>query len=96
MVFLEGMRSWSEIDLIRKRTECVVIAFLTPRRIRFKRVLSRGRSDDSPEAFDERDWREIAYGTSVPIALADAYVLNTGTLDKALAALDRIVQSRPV
>jgi len=62
----------------------VVIAFLAPRAIRRERIISRGRSDDSAEAFNERDQREIAYGTAVPIALADEYILNTGTMEDAL------------
>ncbi|MBI4634412.1 MAG: AAA family ATPase [Deltaproteobacteria bacterium] len=91
-VFLEGMRSWPEIDLIRKEAECVVVAFLSPRQVRRMRVISRGRSDDSPDAFDGRDLREIAYGVGGPVAMADAYVLNTGSLDDSLHALDGIVQ----
>ena len=93
MVFLEGMRSWSEIELIRQEADCTVIAFLAPRQIRRIRVLSRGRSDDAPDAFEERDAREIAYGTATPIALADAYILNTGTMEDALGAFDGIVRA---
>lgn len=92
VVFLEGMRSWPEIELIRKGADCTVIAFLAPRATRKSRVLSRGRSDDAPQAFDARDEREIAYGTAVPIALADEYVLNTATMEEAVEALDTIVR----
>jgi len=92
MVFLEGMRSWPEIEMIRQGADCTVIAFLAPRQTRRSRLLSRGRSDDAPDAFEERDAREIAYGTATPIALADAYILNTGTMKEALEAFDRIVQ----
>ncbi len=91
-VFLEGMRSWPEIELIREKAQCVVAAFLAPRGTRKQRIVSRGRADDSPDAFDERDKREIAYGTASPIALADEYILNTGSLDDALDALDAIVK----
>lgn len=93
MVFLEGMRSWPEIELIRKEADCTVIAFLAPRQIRRSRVLSRGRPDDAPDAFEERDAREIAYGAATPIALADAYILNTGTMEEALEAFDGIVRA---
>ena len=92
MVFLEGMRSWPEIDLIRQEAESIVVAFLAPKEVRLKRILSRGRSDDLPEYFQERDLREISYGTAVPIALADEYILNTGSLEDALQALDQIVK----
>ena len=39
-----------------------------------------------------RDRREVEYGTAVPVALADAYILNTGTIEDALGDLDRIVR----
>jgi dephospho-CoA kinase len=93
IVFLEGMRSWPEVELIRKQTICSVIAFLAPRELRHQRIGSRGRSDDSASAFEERDAREIAYGAAIPIARADAYILNTATIDDAMADLDKIVKS---
>jgi len=96
VVFMEGIRSRQEIDLIGAQAETVVVAFLAPRDLRRQRVLSRGRSDDSAAAFDGRDRREIDYGLAIPIALADEYVLNTGTLEEALAAFGRIVERHTV
>jgi len=96
VAFMEGIRSRQEVDLIGAQAETVVIAFLAPRPLRRARVLSRGRSDDSAAAFDGRDRREIDYGVAVPIALADEYVLNTGTLDEALSAFGRIVESHAI
>jgi dephospho-CoA kinase len=90
--FLEGMRSWQEIELIRKKADCVVVAFLAPRKLRLERICARGRADDSAQAFDGRDQREISYGTAIPIALADAYLLNTGTIDETIRDLDCIVK----
>ena len=92
VVFLEGMRSRPEIELIRRKAEAVVIAFVAPRQTRLRRVMERGRDDDSAAAFDTRDLREIEYGASVPLALADEYILNTGTVEEALGHLDRIVR----
>jgi dephospho-CoA kinase len=93
-VFLEGMRSWPEIQMIREGAEGTVVAFVAPREIRLARVGARGRADDSPDRFAERDLREIGYGTAVPIALADEYILNTESPEGAAAALDRIVKRR--
>ncbi|HPC73325.1 MAG TPA: AAA family ATPase [Syntrophales bacterium] len=93
LVFLEGMRSWPEIELIRSRIETVVIAFVAPRETRRRRVAERGRDDDSAAAFDDRDRREILYGASIPVALADHYILNTGTIEEAFERLDRIVKT---
>jgi dephospho-CoA kinase len=92
VVFLEGMRSWSEIELIRQKADCVVVAFLAPKSLRLQRIAARGRADDSVQAFEERDQREIDYGAAVPIVLADEYILNTGTMDDAIRELDRIVR----
>jgi dephospho-CoA kinase len=92
VVFMEGIRSKQEIDLIGARTESVVVAFLCPRAVRRARVLSRGRSDDDAAAFDIRDRREIDYGLAVPIAMADEYILNTGTVEQALSALAGIIE----
>jgi dephospho-CoA kinase len=90
--FLEGMRSWQEIELIREKADGVVVAFVTPRNVRRERIVSRGREDDSPQAFDDRDKRELAYGTAIPIAMADAYILNTGSEDDAISQLAAIVR----
>ncbi len=92
MGFLEGMRSWQEIELIREKADGIVVAVLAPRGLRLNRVCSRGRADDSPADFDERDKREIVYGTAIPVALADAYILNTSSMDEAINQLDAIVQ----
>jgi dephospho-CoA kinase len=91
-VFMEGMRSWPEIELIRKKAEGVLVAFIAPKRVRLERITFRGRSDDSPGGFEERDMREIAYGAAIPIALADEYVLNTGTVENSLKVIDKIVK----
>jgi len=92
VVFLEGMRSMPEIELVRQGASVVVVAFLAPRILRRDRVMSRGRADDSVDAFDQRDMREISYGASIPLALADEYILNTGTLEDAISELDDIVR----
>jgi dephospho-CoA kinase len=94
VVFLEGMRSWPEIEVIRRQADAVVVAFLAPRETRLRRIISPGRPDDSPEHFQERDFREIDYGAAVPVALADEYILNRGGMEEALQALDEIVKRR--
>ena len=91
VVMLEGMRSWPEIELVRQQAEALVIAFLAPLATRRERIVTRGRSDDSADAFADRDRREIAYGAAVPIALADEYILNTGTMEDALQELHALL-----
>ena len=93
IAFMEGMRSWPEVELICGHTSCKIIAFVAPWELRLQRIISRGRSDDFPQAFEERDSREISYGAAIPIARADAYILNTATIDDAMADLDTILRS---
>jgi dephospho-CoA kinase len=92
LVFLEGMRSWKEIELIREKNQCLLVAVVAPRNIRLARVLARKRADDSAEFFDRRDWREINYGLAACIALADDYIFNAGTIADAYSEIDRIVK----
>lgn len=94
IAFLEGVRSWPEIELIRSKVSCLLVAVVAPKSIRLDRVKQRGREDDSADHFEDRDQREIQYGVAVCVALADHYILNNGTLDNALEQLDRIVQER--
>jgi dephospho-CoA kinase len=93
LVFMEGIRSLQEVKLIREKVDCVVVAFVAPRKLRLERIMSRGRSDDSAGAFDDRDMREIAYGAAVPVALADGYILNTRSMEDAMNDLDNIVKN---
>ncbi|MEN6507878.1 MAG: hypothetical protein ABFD63_03670 [Smithella sp.] len=51
------------------------------------------QKEEHETRFDVRDRREIDYGVSVCIALADAYVLNTGSIEYALGQLDDIVRN---
>jgi dephospho-CoA kinase len=91
IVFLEGIRSWPEIEMIRSKLPATLVAVVAPREARLDRVWKRGRADDAPAFFDERDQREIGYGIAVCIALADAYILNTGTVEEAMAQVENIV-----
>jgi len=84
MVVLEGMRSWEEVELIRSKFSTTLVAFVTGREIRRERYVARARGDDDPRLFEERENRELEYGTAVPIAMADFYVLNDGTIEETI------------
>jgi dephospho-CoA kinase len=92
IVFLEGMRSWPEIELISRRAECILIAVVAPKAERYVRVRYRGRADDTVDLFNDRDWREIDYGIAACIALADEYVLNADDMENAFNQFKAIVQ----
>ena len=92
VVFMEGMRSLPEIELIKGKAICVLVAFVAPKYLRLQRIISRRRPDDSPDAFEKRDQREIEYGAAAPIALADEYILNTGAIEDSVNELRKIVE----
>jgi dephospho-CoA kinase len=92
VVFLEGLRSWPEIKYIKSKANCAVIAIIAPRSLRLKRVELRGRVDDSPLLFDEKDKREFNYGVATCIALADEHIVNAGTMEDAYLQLDKIIK----
>lgn len=92
IVFMEGISSWPKVELIRKEADCFVVTFVAPRELRRDRMVSGGRADHTPLALEGRGLREMAHGTAIPIARADAYTLNTGTMDETMADLDTIVK----
>ncbi|MDG6221121.1 MAG: AAA family ATPase [Candidatus Thermoplasmatota archaeon] len=92
VVMLEGMRSWEEIEVVRYSFPTTVVAFVVGLPTRRRRFISRGREDDDPKFFDERDRREIEYGTTVPIAMADRYVMNEGEIEDTVLKFRRIME----
>lgn len=82
VVVVEGIRNLEEVDEFRRRFEVIVVAVHSPPKLRYERLLRRGRGDDpkSPEDFRERDERELRVGVGDVIALADLVIRNEGTL----------------
>lgn len=78
-VIVEGVRSWSEVESFRKIFErTVIVTVHAPRKVRFKRLISRCRRDDprSWDEFEERDERELKWGIGKVIAFSDYIILN--------------------
>ena len=83
-VFLvDGCRSMDEIESFRNLcAEVVIMAVHAPPVCRYGRLVERGR-EDAPKNMDEfveRDRREIGWGISEVIALADIMLVNDGSL----------------
>ena len=85
-VFLvDGCRSLSEVSAFRELTDDVIIVSIhSPPKVRYERLLARARSDapESRAEFDERDAREMNWGLSDIIVLADHLILNDGSLKR--------------
>jgi len=84
LVVIDGVRNTEELDYFKKElgTDFLVIAIETTDELRRKRVLARGRTDDSKDLKDleKRDEREIGWGLKKVIASADSIIINNGTL----------------
>jgi dephospho-CoA kinase len=102
LVVIDGTRGPAEIRAFKHAfgESLKVVAIHASPRTRFERLKSRGRVD-SPmtySEFENRDFRELAWGLGEAIALADFMVINDTSLDdlkaQVDALLDRIVGKR--
>ena len=85
-IFLvDGCRSMAEIEAFKSLSDDVlVLGIHSPPKVRFQRLVERARSDAPADLneFNERDAREIRWGISEVIALADEMVVNDSSLEK--------------
>ena len=83
-VVIDGVRNMEEIAYFKKELglNFFVIAIDTQDELRRKRLLIRGRSDDSKDikTIEDRDQREIQWGLRNVIAEADITISNNGPL----------------
>lgn len=78
VIVIDGIRSDSEIETLRKIGNVKILSIHASTDTRFGFLEKRGRSDDPKnlENFHERDDRELRVGISTPIALADESISN--------------------
>jgi len=78
VIFIDGIRSPDEVRLFRKNWTFPLIAIISKKKLRYKRILDRARSDDSKglELIKARDKREINFGIKKVIKLADYHIMN--------------------
>jgi dephospho-CoA kinase len=97
-LIIDGVRNMEEIEYFKKDLglDFFVVAIDAYDELRRKRVIARGRTDDSkdPKDLEERDQREIRWGLQKVIADADILILNNGSLDqfkkKVLAVFNKL------
>lgn len=83
-VVLDGLYSWSEYKILKHEFpgEMTVIAVVTPKHLRYKRMANRPERPMTAQEIDERDWAEIEnLEKGGPIAIADYFVHNDKDLD---------------
>jgi len=83
-VVIDGLYSWDEYKYLKERLgdRLIIVAVITNRKIRYKRLHLRPIRPLSEEEAIMRDHHEIEnLDKGGPIAIADYYILNNTTLD---------------
>ncbi len=85
-VIVEGIRSLHEANIFKEHfARFILVAVHSSPETRFKRLYSRGRSDDPKNwvLFHERDMRELGVGIGNAIAMAEYMIINEESVDAA-------------
>lgn len=94
-VVIDDLYSWSEYELLQKEfgDNIILLGIVTDKKLRYSRVAVRpGRSYNSEEVKD-RDLSELAnLEKGDPIAYADYYILNNGSIEEYQKRLDEILK----
>ena len=94
-IILDGVYSWTEYKTLKHEFpgQVIFLAVVVDKALRYDRVSKRpGRSFDG-NAIRERDRSEIEnLEKGGPIAAADYYILNNGTIQSANQATDQILK----
>ncbi len=93
-IVLDGLYSWTEYKILRKEfpTEMTVIAIVVPKALRRKRLAERPDRPFDAQAAAERDRSEIEnLEKGGPIAIADYYLDNSGTVEELRASLAKLL-----
>jgi len=95
IIVIDGIRNIEEIDTFKKELgkEFIVIVIVASDETRRRRVLNRGRQDDSTDIEDlkERDKRELRWGLGAVIAAADIVISNEGSIDEFREEIKKIL-----
>jgi len=94
-VVIDGIRNLEEVETFRKAFgEVLLIAVHASPRTRFERLRHRGRADDPStwEEFHRRDLKELELGLGSAIAMAEAIIINEGSLEELKRGIERILK----
>jgi len=94
-IILDGLYTWSEYKILKHEfpgSEMVVVAIVTPKSLRKARMAKRPERPMTSQEVDERDWTEIEnLEKGGPIAVADHYIMNNGSLEELHQAIDHLI-----
>ena len=90
-IVADGLYSWTEYKTMKHEFpgELHIIAVVAKKRLRHHRLLNRPVRPLTQTEADERDWAEIEnLEKGGPIAIADHYVINNGSMDHLYEQVD--------
>lgn len=94
-IIADGLYTWTEYKILKKAFpgELITVATVAPRHLRYRRLAQRPvRPLTSNEAY-ERDQAEIEnLEKGGPIAIADHFIINNGSLEHFDQQLDELAQ----
>jgi dephospho-CoA kinase len=83
-IIADGLYSWTEYKIMKHEFpgELTVVAVVSPKHLRQRRLADRPERPLTAVEVDQRDWAEIEnIEKGGPIAIADYYILNSGDID---------------
>ncbi|MGQ9478787.1 MAG: AAA family ATPase [Thermoproteota archaeon] len=97
LIVVEGVRSMKEVEYFKSRGayEVILVGVVSPISLRYSRLSSRRRTDDSRriEELTERDRVELSVGLGEALALSDAYLVNDGSVEDLRKLVEAKVKS---
>ncbi|MDB5166940.1 MAG: putative Dephospho-CoA kinaselike protein [Candidatus Saccharibacteria bacterium] len=93
-IIADGIYSWDEYKAMKQEfhSELDVVAIITPKHLRYHRLLTRSERPQTEAISIERDHTEIeTIDKGGPIAMADYFVINDGDKEKLHRNIDAIV-----
>lgn len=93
-VVLDGLYSWTEYQiLIKEIPNLILISIVADKKLRYERLSQREIRPLTCEEARKRDLSEIEnIEKAPPIAYADYYIFNNGTIEEYLDRLNEILQ----
>ncbi len=93
-IVADGLYSWDEYKALKHEFpgELIVVAVVAPKRLRHSRLAIRPERPLTQAEADDRDWHEIEdIQKGGPIAIADYYLNNEGSLETLHHQIDQLI-----
>ena len=94
-IIIDGLYTWSEYKLLRHEFpgQVTLIAIVAPKHLRYLRMQKRPERPMLPHEVNQRDTTEIEnLDKGGPIAIADHFIINDGSVDDLHEKLDVLTQ----